>query len=152
MNPTPSGGDDRPRRGLGRGGKPFRIEQLPDDVLRRYERDVLSDPRTLARHAQAWLAKEGHPVSLATVLRHRRRRAQVAASDERADALHDAVRHLAAKYGLTADDFATAHAVRSRHLLLARLSEACFTVSRTKQPAPPEEILAFAKAARMYVG
>jgi hypothetical protein len=152
MHATPPGGNDRPRRGLGRGTKPFRIEQLPDDVLRRYEREVLADPRTLAKDAQAWLAKEGHPVSLAAVLRHRRRLAQAVEREGRARALGAAIGELASAYGVTDEDFATAHAIRSRHLLLARLSEAYSTVSRSRRPAPPEEILAFAKAVRMYVG
>lgn len=144
--------DDRPRRGLGRRGKPMRIEQLPDEVLGRYEREVLARPRTTGRAAQRWLADQGYAVSISAVLRHRRRLAQVKALDARSGAFRDAVRTLAAGHGLTDADLSAGHAMRARHQLLARLTEAYREVSRTRRPAAPEEILAFARTVRMYVG
>ena len=140
-----------PRRGLGRRDKQMRIEQLPDDVLRRYEREVLADPRTIARAAQAWLAGQGYAVSLAAVLRHRRRLAQARERDARGAARIAAVRELAAAYGLSDADLVAGSVMRARHRLLRELSEAYFTVVRTKAPAPPEQILAFARAVRAHL-
>jgi hypothetical protein len=130
----------------------MKIEQLPDDLLRRYEQQVLADPKTTAKSARQWLFAEGCAVSLAAVLRHRRRLAEVERGRAHGAAVAAATLEFARRQGLTPADLAAGRALRARHQLLAQVSEAFFAVSRTKQPAPPEQILAFARAVRLSIG
>ena len=138
-------------RRKGRPARSMKIDTLPRDVQERYEREVLSVAGTLAKEAQRWLAAQGHAVSLAAVLRHRRRWAKRRKQDAQAAAAAEAVRRMAERHHFTPADLAAGRALRARHLLFDRLCEAYAQLNRVRKPAPAHRIITFARAVRMYV-
>ena len=133
---------------LGRRGKFFKVESLPADVRRQYEGEVLADPKTTAKVAQAWLRERGFVVSFAAVTRHRARLAQETERPAAERAYAEAKRRLAAGCGLTPARLAAGAALESRHHLFEAIRAALDAVRAERRPAPPEQIAAFARAVR----
>ena len=100
------------------------MEQLPPEVLRRTEAEVIDDPKSTGASGRAWLKSAGYDVTLATVMRHPvrvvyRRRRQMAEA-----AFLDATRAATEANRLTPADFAIADPLRTRIKLLMSLRDA----------------------------
>jgi len=131
---------------LGRRGQPMIIESLPPDVRRRYERDVLRDPKTTAPAALRWLVGQGFPVSLSAVRRHRVRLEQFRAQSARDQTFAGATRDLAAAHGLSEIELAAGERLHAAHDLLDCLRETFRSLNASRDPAPAERIIALARA------
>ena len=130
---------------------PWKMEQLPPDVLRRYEAEVIDDPKSTAASGRKWLAAAGYDASLATVMRHRVRVLQRRGKESAAAAFLDTARAAAEAYRLTPADFAAADPLRTRVALLMSLSDALAEVKKTRRPMPPEQLTAIAAAVRAHL-
>jgi hypothetical protein len=131
--------------------KPMKIDLLPADVRRAYEREVLDLPGTTAKAAHAWLAARGIRVSLAAVIRHRIRRADTAPRRAHAAAVAKLVDALAAEEGLTPGDLAAGASLHAGLRLFQQLKDAHDQACHDNALIPPDHIIALANAVRLRI-